>query len=269
MDNIPYSLIKGETLSYYMYGEYGLRLSADIDIITDYSYLTQIEKILVNEGFDSNNKIRSNRVFCLNNSHQLLPYFKKIALTNIDIDINFDLFWGESEKHINIEEFVSDSHYADIYGIMVKILKPEKAFIQLILHHYREMNSIFLLYKNNKIKERLFYEINRFLLRAHNEKFLTNVLTESVRYGVAEYVYYILYFTCLIYNNEITSLYKEAFNSYKDENMIGYYGLSTKEQKKWNIDPIKRLTSDNIFENIKENLTEKDFDKIRVNRLYF
>lgn len=40
----------------------------------------------------------------------------------------------------------------EIYGVKVKTLPPIKAMIQLILHHYKDMNSLFLLATRKSIK---------------------------------------------------------------------------------------------------------------------
>ena len=152
---IPYSLIKGDALSYLAYQSLGRRKYSDIDILIPRCNMKPFEKILISAGFrstiDMNNQ-RNTRIFCVSQSHQIPPYIKGIQNQKIEIDINFDMFWGEYEgKRIDISEFLSDTIEIDIYGCKVKTLPPLKAMVQLILHHYKEMNSIYHLAGHNCI----------------------------------------------------------------------------------------------------------------------
>lgn len=78
-------------------------------------------------------------------SHQIVLWIKEVSSWGqVFIDLNFDSLWGEYEgKRIDIDEFLTDAVEMDIYGVKVKTLPPIKAMIQLILHHYKDMNSIF------------------------------------------------------------------------------------------------------------------------------
>ena len=76
------------------------------------------------------------------------------------VDLNFDILWGEyNGKRIDIEGFISDAIEVEIYGIKVKTLPPLKALIQLILHHYKEMNSIYHLAGHNSITYSMFRDV--------------------------------------------------------------------------------------------------------------
>ena len=96
----------------------------------------------------------------MSHSHQLLPYYSYINNQLICIDLNFDIFWGEYEgKRVDIDEFLCDTIEMDIYGVKVKTLPPLKAMIQLILHHYKDMNSIFLLATRKSIRYDMFKDV--------------------------------------------------------------------------------------------------------------
>ena len=119
-------------------------------------------------------------IYLIENHHEALGYWRNMHISNktiIHIDSHHDLFegpsfpwinnylwfaikenilkemfWGEYEgKRIDISEFLSDTIEIDIYGCKVKTLPPLKAMVQLILHHYKEMNSIYHLAGHNCI----------------------------------------------------------------------------------------------------------------------
>ena len=85
---------------------------------------------------------RQNRILCMAYSHQIPSYHKYIMGFHLNVDVNYDIFWGEYEgQRCSIEDFLSDTVDMEIYGVTVKTLPVKKAFVQLILHHYKEMNS--------------------------------------------------------------------------------------------------------------------------------
>ena len=48
-----------------------------------------------------------------------------------------------------------------------------------------------------------------------------------------------------------------------------YYGLAEKERKPWKVDFQTRLETDNLYELIKDDLTEEDIEKLERNRRIF
>ena len=51
--------------------------------------------------------------------------------------------------------------------------------------------------------------------------------------------------------------------------MLNCYGLCGKERKEWKCDFKTRLESDNLYDLIKDDLTEKDREKISLNKQIF
>ena len=156
--NLYYAIIKGEVISKQAYGQNGFRNSSDIDILISRKNIKELEQVLSKFGFYNTSQTRSDKITMLSSSHQIAPWIKEIPPWGvIVIDLNFDVFWGEYEgKRIDIEEFLSDTIEMEIYGVKVKTLPPIKAMIQLILHHYKDMNSIFLLATRKSIKYDMF-----------------------------------------------------------------------------------------------------------------
>ena len=169
--NIPYALVKGEALSIQAYNKPGLRQLGDIDILISRRNVKELEHLLIENGFLCLSSGRENRIFSIAESHQLSLYYKKIPLQKMFVDINFDIYWGEyTGKRIDIDLFLSDIIDMNIYGYCLKVLPPLKGFIYLLLHHYKDMNSIFHLVRHNTIRRDMFKDVFYYL--KNNLKFI-------------------------------------------------------------------------------------------------
>lgn len=266
-----YSVIKGEPLSVLAYNELGMRSCSDIDILVEKSDLVKIESLLIEQGFISNMQSRADRILTLAFSHQVVPWHKNIfPFSQINIDLNFDIFWGEYEgKRVDIKDFLSDAIEMDIYGIKVKTLPPLKAMIQLVLHHYKEMNSIYHLSTHNCIHYKMFKDIYYLWKNNREDISLDKLYSLSNIYEIFPYIYYVLYFTNQVFNDAELEQYVDAFKTLEGINLLDYYGLAENERKLWKIDFKTRLESDNLYDLIKDDLTTDDFEKLERNRRIF
>lgn len=275
LSNVRYSVIKGETLSVAAYNSVGKRASSDVDILVSRKQLRMFESQLLQHGFEkqrpeSSTEQRINRALTLSGSHQTNPFYKKKCGFKLCIDLNFDIFWGEYKgKRVDIDEFLSDTIYMEIYGIKVKALPPLKAMVQLILHHYKDMNSIFLLATRKCIKYDMFKDIFYLLKNNINEISIDRLYNISKEYEIIPYVYYVLYYTGLLYQDETLRKYIEAFKTEEGEYLLNCYGLNDSERREWKFDFKTRLESHNLYDLIKDDLTDKDREKISINKKVF
>lgn len=269
--SVPYAIIKGEPLSFLAYNGFALRKKSDIDILVDRRNVRTVELLLAEYGFIPQNNNRNNRIL-FSNSHQTSPWIKKVNHYNIQIviDINFDIFWGEyTGKRINIDEFLNDTIELNIYGFRIKTLPPIKALIQLILHQYKDMNSLFLLATRNSIKYGMFNDLYYLFKNNMNNINLDNLYTMSLEYGIIPYVYYMLYYMGVLFDDETLRNYIVAFKTNEGEELLNCYGLNASERHRWKVDFQTRLESENLYNLIKEDLSEKDIKKININRKVF
>lgn len=273
IQNLNIVFLKGEVLSYMAYGNFGLRRSSDIDLLIPRRNIKKAEELLLKKGYTNHiaaEEERLMRVFCLSSSHQLMSFHKKKRGADIDIDVNFDILWGEYEgKRIEIDEFISDSMRMDLFGYEVKVLRPDKALIQLALHHYKEMNSIFLLVTRNPINCKMFKDV--YFLWKNNCKYieLKHFFEECKRYEIVPYIFYILYYTNLIYNDDNLQKFVYKFESEEGLDLLNSYGLSRKERREWKTDFSTRLEKKSLFDEIKSDLTVEDKKKIEINKKIF
>lgn len=266
-----YVVVKGEPLSLLAYRKLGERHSSDIDFLVPKKSLKLIEDILGKNIFVSNSISRSDRILMLSSSHQVQPWSKDIAVIgNVTIDLNFDLFWGEyNGKRIDIEQFLSDTIEMEIYGVKVKTLPPLKAMVQLILHHYKEMNSIYHLAGHNCINYNMFKDVYYLWKNNKNDITLERLYSLCSEYEIIPYAFYVLYFTNWIFKDEELQKYVDALRTAEGEHYLDYYGLAEKERKPWKVDFQTRLETDNLYELIKDDLTKEDIEKLERNRRIF
>lgn len=262
--NISYSVIKGEPLSVAAYGAPGKRgVSNDIDLLIPRNSVEKIKEALVSMGFELENTNRLHYITALASTHQSIPYRKKLnSGTIVEVDINHDIFWGEyTGKRISMDEFLNDAVNMSIYGCDVKTLPPLKAIIQLILHHYNEFNCIYHLFLGYCINYSMLKDI--YCLWARNKEAISQNLYEiSCKYEIVPYVYYILYYTNLIFSNvELEKLLK-SFETSEGKALLHCYGLTDAERKIWNVDFFARLNEENVFKFIKRDLTKADIEKL-------
>ena len=270
IEKFSYALIKGDALSIMAYKSLGKRLYNDIDILVDRLNVKDIEEICQDLGFVSQPQSRLERIFYLSASHQIYPYYKNRGNYKVNIDINFDIFWGEYiDKRISIRNFLSDTIEMDIYGIRVKTLPPLKAMVQLILHHYKEMNSIYHLAGHNCIHYNMFKDV--YYLWKNNQETISleKLFAISSEYEIIPYVFYVLYFTNWIFKDMELQKYVDAFRTQEGESLLDYYGLAEKERKPWKVDFQTRLETENLYELIRNDLTGADIEKLERNRKIF
>lgn len=269
--DLSYAIVKGEVLSILAYQYPSARHLGDIDILLSRKKLNMVTDILQKMGFASLICSRKEHIMMLSTSHQLEPWKKDIQpWGRIEVDLNFDIFWGEYEgKRIDIEEFLSDTVEMEIYGVKVKTLPPIKAMIQLILHHYKDMNSLFLLATRKNIKYDMFKDVYYLLKNNINTITLDKLYAMSIEYEIIPYVFYVLYYTGQVFEDDILRQYIEAFRTPEGESLLNCYGLCAKERHEWKYVFKTRLESNNLYELIKDDLTERDKEKIAVNKRIF
>ena len=157
----------------------------------------------------------------------------------------------------------------DIYGCILNTLPPLKSIVQLILHHYKEMNSIFHLSQHNCIRYNMFKDIY-FLWKNNIDAISVEKLYSlCYDYKIIPYVYYILYFTNQIFKDDDLQYYLTALETAEGVNLLESYGLSDKERRPWKVDLKTRLESENLYDLIIKDLNSDDIRKIERGKRIF
>lgn len=271
MSSIRYAVVKGEVLSQQIYGEPDLRRPNDIDILIDKKNVKFLEELLCKFGFEQkltedSTGTRHNRVLCMTYSHQIPSYHKDKFGFHLNVDINYDIFWGEYEgKRCFTDDFLRDTVDMEIYGVNVKALPIEKAFVQLILHHYKEMNSIYHLSQHNCIRTDMFKDIYNMLQNNLSRMTIEHIKESCEFYMIGEYIYYLLYYTNEVFKDSKLDRYLFELQSYKNHELLETFGLSKQEKKRWKIPFISRLDNVNLPKIVKTYLSENDIEKVKNN----
>ena len=269
--NIPYAVHKGAVLSKVLYGNFTSRISGDIDLLFSRLDSQKVKEIFESYGFIQGRftdgtivpYTRAEKIFQASQSHQLAPYVKIInhrLCPYVEYDCNIDIFWGESGQHIDMHDFLHNTQELSVFSTVVRKLTPEAEFLALCMHHYKDLNSIYLLWLKGFDISKL-YEIARYL-----EKVPINIdylIYLCNRYGVGEYVCYCVHFANLICPNHLLNSVEELLKSERSCLLYDCYGLCDEERKKWNV-PFKDRKK-NIRNLLEPHLTERDRRKIEDN----
>ncbi len=275
LSSIRYAVVKGEVLSRQIYGVSDKRKSSDIDILIDRNNVNFLESQLQQLGFEQHLpetiiEARLNRVLCMTCSHQIPSYHKEKLGFYLNVDVNHDIFWGEYEgKRCSIDEFLCDTTNMEIYGINVKTLSIEKSFIQMILHHYKEMNSLYILSRYNRIQTSMFEEIQNMLI--NNCEVLTagRVRDLCEKFLIGNYVYYMIYYTFFVFRTAFLNEYLSVLELYRDEELIASCGLCSKERKRWSVLFENRINNNDLPNILLSDFSKEDEKKIALNENIF
>lgn len=272
---IPYAVIKGTVLSQDAYGSPFFRASGDIDILTSREYVDVIKIVLQKHGFiqgkvTDNGLIpysRKELLFQTALSHQTAPFVKEIPnplCPYVNVDVNLDIIWGESTQNTDMEYVLSHSTETEIAGITVKRLAPEMAFLSLCLHHYKDMNSIYLLYEGS-LRLSLFCDIYYAVRNLQLDWELLRQHSEAL--SVGPYLYYCLYYTNKVFDDPgLTNLLKIG-EVYRDDHLLDSFGLTDAERKTWSVPFSERLFIEDMSALMDEILDDADREKITLNEL--
>lgn len=275
LSNIRYAVVKGDVLSQQIYGTPYKRFSGDIDILIDKNNVAFLENELAKLGFEQKVSMncegdRRNRILCMMYSHQIPPFHKEKFGFGLNVDVNFDIFWGEyTGFRFPVDKFLSNVVDMEIFGVNVKTLPTDKAFIQLILHHYKEMNSLYHLTQHNTIRTDMFRDIYDFLINCREWLSIELIKELCDNYKIGEYVYYMLFYTYQIFTDKTLNNYMLELESYKNEKLLTSYGLTVKERKEWTISFKERLDNHNLVDIVSARLNNDDRIKLDTQRHLF
>lgn len=268
--DFPYAVIKGEVLSVMAYGAAGKRNSGDIDVLVDRKDLKALEMILKEDGFESADLTRQEKIVARAFSHQIEPYHKQLPLGTLEVDINYELIWGEWQgKKPSVKEILDRREFVDVFGVQVPCLAVEDAFIQMCLHHYKDMNVLFHLTLHNPISRRLFDDVAGFWKLQSKKMDLSKLREWMEEYSLTPFFYYIAYYTDRVCDVPELAAWAKELESPEGMALLDTFGLAEGERKKWPIPFEKRLENEHLPELVRSLLTEKELEKAEQNHKIF
>ena len=273
---IPYAVIKGAVLSQALYGDPLLRSSGDIDVLIRREDADRIKQLLLSNGFIQGRVTdhgiqpfsRRELLFQTAMSHQTAPYIKETGnklCPYVNLDVNMNILWGESEEKADMSLVLSHTQKTELFGFPFQKLTSEMEFISLCLHHYKDMNSLYLLTQGS-LRLGLFCEIYDYLRNVQPDAEKLQSLCKQLNVG--RYVYVCLYQTQKIFEDARLEGYLNALETQKDDSLLGTFGLHPSERKEWKIDIWDRLLLPNLPQYITEHLSTEEKEKVKTNQFF-
>ena len=272
----PYAIIKGAVLSKQIYGSPFLRMSCDMDFLVSKKNVDELKQILLSCGFIlgriTNKGVepfnRREVVFQNTVTHQTAPFVKTIdsnVCQSVVVDINHSIMWGESTNKIDTDFVLSHLEEDALCKTSFKKLDREIEFISLCLHHYKDMNSLYLLVQG-KFGLNLFCDIYFYLLNASPDVLkLTNFCKDL---HIGKYVYVCLHHTYSIFNDDIVLKYLNALEKQADQSLLNTFGLRQDEIKEWDMNLFERIFANDLGKRVYSHLSRAEKEKLMVNQYY-
>ena len=268
--DFPYAVVKGEVLSVLAYGAPGKRNNGDIDVLVDKKDIKALETILKEDEFESADLTRQEKIVARAFSHQIEPYYKQLPLGTLEIDINYELIWGEWKgKRPDVSEMLARRETIDIFGVQVPTLTVEDSFIQMCLHHYKDMNVLFHLTLHNPINRRLFNDVAGFWKLQRNNMDLEKLQRWMEEYEVMPFFYYIVYYTAKVCDVPELAEWAKQLESPEGIALLDTFGLTESERKVWPIPFESRFENEQLPELVRSMLTKKELEKAEQNHKIF
>jgi len=273
-NEISYAVIKGAVLSQALYKNPHIRFSGDIDILIHRRDADSIKQLLHANGFIQGRVTetgiipftRKELLFQATMTHQTAPYIKETGnklYPYVNLDVNMEILWGESEEKADMDYVLSNIETSNLFNISFQKLSSEMEFVSLCLHHYKDLNSIYLLTQGS-FRLGLFCEIYDYLRNVRLDT--AKLFKIATHLKIAQYLYVCIYQTKLIFEDPLLDNYIDLFQLYRNDILIESFGLNEKERKSWNIPLFERLFHNNLPEYILQQLTDGEKEKIKTNQ---
>ena len=274
--NIPYAVIKGAVLSSSAYNDPYLRISGDLDILIRRQDADKLKEVMLSQNFvqgrATDNGIipftRREILFQTTMTHQTAPYIKKTSnplCPYINVDVNMDILWGESDQKSDMEFVLSHIEKTTLFDVNFFKLSAEMEFISLCLHHYKDMNSLYLL-TSRGLRLDLFCDIYFYIINTRPNPKIIKEFCKKLKVG--QYVYSCIYQAHQIFDSPILHEYLYELDSEKDTLLLDSFGLNQKEKKLWHISLPERIFHTNISEYVYSLLNDEERNKIQINSQY-
>lgn len=196
--------------------------------------------------------------------HQTLPYVKKIDNTKdgvIMFDINTTILWTETiefDVRLFLKNRICDMQICEN---TIKCCDALGNFLVTCMHHYKDLNSDFLLLKNG-FNMNMFTDI--YYLLVNNQHMINinelNIVLDKLKIG--KYIYYCLFYVNQIFHNDMVEGYIKKIK-FNDDMILESYGFDDM-MKKWTISFSERFDYEKMSNDIISNLTRSDLKRIEI-----
>jgi hypothetical protein len=279
-EQINYAVVKGVVLSNSAYNDVGVRKSSDIDILLSIEDLSRAKKLMESFGFKQwkyDKELNELRPFSRKElafytlyTHQTAPFVKlgenRRFLCNIDI--NTSILWGEHGSYTELTgELLSVAEYKDIHGIQLRVLDVEGNFIQLCMHHFKDLNSLYLLSLHANYQLNKYCDIYFFLKKNISIIDMEKVLTLLQKYRLRDYFYFVIFYTNVIFQDSLLEGLLEKFQEV-NSSVLHEIGLEAERKLKWKKSFKERILSLDFSTDIYPCLNDEQKYNLKTNQIY-
>lgn len=224
-NNIKVLMTKGSYLINNVYSKYARTIN-DIDLIIEKKNVKQVVDIIQSKGyiffygFDWKNcsiipMNRHQQLFWQMDSHNLPVLSKQTSspfAKYVNIDVGIDLFSKKDKYKFKVEEMFSRSMEYKIGNTSVNVLSREDFLIHLCTHLYRESISDACVYLGQDLNLIKFCDIYEYIIKFNNEIDWNKFIVIAKDNNCIEPIYFSLYYTNLIFNDENINILLNKFN---------------------------------------------------------
>ncbi len=269
-ERIPYAVHKGAVLSQVLYKNPFVRKSGDVDLLVCRDDADRVKQLLCAEGFVQGRITsegilpftRQELLYHAVNTHQLAPFVKKTEnplCPYINVDVNTEILWGESEEKTDMTIILSEAQSFSVCEVSLQKLSAEREFIALCLHHYKDMNSLYLLSKGG-LRLGLFCELYDYLHKvALDPKGLLD-LCDAL--SVAPYVKRCIADLICVFGED--PIMDRLHDSFSCVSLSDTFGLGKNELRPWGI-PLPQRIFEDIPAFLETFLSAEEKEKIQLN----
>lgn len=272
--DFPYAVIKGAVLSAVAYGDPVIRVSGDVDILIRRQDADMAKRLLQECGFIQGRVTdggivpfsRKEILYQTAASHQTAPYVRateNALCPYVNVDVNMDILWGECERRSDMEAVLACREPFRLFDVDFYKLEPEMEFVALCLHHYKDMNSLYLL-SEGSLRLGLFCDIYCYIRQARPS--VARLSELCVKLDVGRFVYVCLAHTMEVFDEPLLLPYLEALGEMRDERLLDSFGLNDGERHTWDLSLTERVLCPDLPGHLWEILSEQEREKIRINR---
>ena len=248
-NDVNYALVKGIYIGKKAYNNPFDRVSNDMDFLVQYEHVPIVEQILLEAGYKQaylaasglQEYTRESKIFYIMNTHSIAPFRKVSNNVLYEIDVNFYAHM-EKEKTIPAADFLKEKRHIDLFGQKVSVLDDTFAFLYVLLHHYRESNSIYHIYCGQDFNLLKACDIYFSYMRCRIDK--TRLFDLINKYGLSN--------EFLNITNSVRKIFGDFLIDEVDHAL--YKDVRGSNSIKWPIDLPNRLELANRFDLVKESL---------------
>lgn len=271
---IRYAVVKGAVLSKDAYCDPYIRNSGDLDLLIRKEDAEAVKEMLLEEQFEQGRLVegeilpysRRELLYHTALSHQLASFLKQTGrrfCPVVNVDVNFNIYWGESGKQADMAEVLRHTQTEELFGVRFCKLDAVHSFVALCMHHYKDMNSAYLLVEGS-LQLNLFSDLYFYLKEQRPEPAKLKKAAEKL--GVQSYIDYCLYYTQCVFQDLFLNEYTKLFEDAREETLLSCYGLNDAERRQWKTPFLERLFDETFPETFADALSKKEREKVLINK---